>query len=153
MKNRWIPEDDWRTIIENIPIVSVDLLVRYEDGLLFGKRTNEPAKGHWFLPGGRVQKGETRPEAVQRIAAEELGVEVRIVESLGAFEHIYDTSELKGVDMKHYLASGYVVDVKNGKIQSDDQHSELRVFRSSPEPLHENICAYLEASEILAEWP
>jgi len=32
-------------------------------------------------------KGETRREAVHRVAATELGTDVEIVESLGAFEH------------------------------------------------------------------
>lgn len=88
MSDAWIASDDWRTIVANMPIVSVDLLVRYEDGVLFGKRTNKPAQGYWFPPGGRVRKGETRRDAVNRVAREELGLEVDIVESLGAFEHI-----------------------------------------------------------------
>ncbi|MFC7176984.1 hypothetical protein [Halosegnis marinus] len=43
MLTDWIAPDDWQTVVANVPIVSVDLLVRYEDGLLFGKRTNKPA--------------------------------------------------------------------------------------------------------------
>jgi colanic acid biosynthesis protein WcaH len=46
MTEAWIPEDDWRTIVANVPIVSVDLLIRTDEGLLFGRRTNEPAKGY-----------------------------------------------------------------------------------------------------------
>lgn len=152
MSENWISEEDWETIVDNVPIVSVDLLVRYEDGLLFGKRTNKPAKGYWFLPGGRVRKNETRREAVERIAKEELGLSVEIVESLGAFEHIYETSEIDGVDTKHYLANGYVVDVTSGKFQTDDQHEDLRVFESAPDPLHQNIYDYIEASESLKNW-
>lgn len=150
--SEWIPDDDWATIVANVPIVSVDLLVRYDSGLLLGKRTNEPAKGYWFMPGGRVQKGETRLEAVHRIGNKELGLEVEIVESLGAFEHLYDAADVEGVDMKHYIANGYVVDVVSGNPQPDDQHDDLRVFRSPPNPLHEHLQAYLETAETLAEW-
>lgn len=153
MVDDWIPKRDWETIVANVPIVSVDLLVQYEDGLLFGKRTNEPAQGYWFLPGGRVQKGETRHNAVDRIAEEELGLSVEIVESLGAFEHIYDTSDVEGVDAKHYLANGYVVEVIGGQFRPDGQHESLRVFESVPDPLHQNIRAYLETSESLTSWP
>lgn len=149
----WIPDDDWRTIVANTPIVSVDLLVRHEDGLLFGKRRNEPLQGEWFLPGGRVHKGETREEAVGRVAREELGLEVRIVESLGAFEHIYETADVEVEDGKHYLANGYVVDVVAGELRTDDQHEDLRAFETPPEPIHEYLENYLLAAESLPEWP
>ncbi|WP_255196433.1 GDP-mannose mannosyl hydrolase [Halorarius litoreus] len=149
----WIPDDDWRTIVANAPIVSVDLLVRYDGGLVFGKRQNEPVKGWWFLPGGRVHKGETRTEAVHRVAREELGIEVDIVESLGAFEHFYDTSDVEGVDTKHYLANGYVVDVTDGELTTDEQHSDLRVFESASDPLHDHIRDYLVVAESLPAWP
>ncbi|WP_309138818.1 NUDIX domain-containing protein [Haloterrigena gelatinilytica] len=134
-------------------MVSVGLLVRYEDGVLLGKRTNDPAKGYWFLPGGRVRKCETRREAVHRIAEEELGLSVEIVESLGAFEHIYDASDVEGVDTKHYLANGYVVDAVGGHLRTDDQHDAVQVFHSTPDPLHNNIRAYLDASETIVNWP
>jgi colanic acid biosynthesis protein WcaH len=149
----WIPDDDWRTIVANAPIVSVDLLVRRDGGLVFGRRQNEPVKGWWFLPGGRVQKGETRVEAVHRVAREELGLSVEIVESLGAFEHRYDTSDVPGVDTKHYLANGYVVDGVDGDLVTDDQHGDLRVFESPPDPLHEHIRDYLVVAESLPGWP
>jgi colanic acid biosynthesis protein WcaH len=152
MSELHIPDDEWATIVAEVPIVSVDLLVRYEGGLLLGKRTNEPAKGYWFMPGGRVYKNETRSEAVHRIGKEELGLEVEIVESLGAFEHLYDTSEIDGVDTKHYLANGYVVDVIDGNPQPDDQHENLHVYRSAPDPLHEYLRAYLDTAETLVDW-
>lgn len=149
----WIPDDDWRTVVANVPIVSVDLLVRYEGGLVFGERQNDPARGWWFLPGGRVQKGETRVEAVHRIAREELGLSVEIVESLGAFEHFYDSSDVPGVDTKHYLANGYVVDVVDGELVTDDQHAELRVFEQPPDPLHEHVRDYLVVADSVPGWP
>jgi colanic acid biosynthesis protein WcaH len=152
MTSRWIQDDEWQTIVANVPIVSVDLLVRTETGLLFGMRENEPAAGYWFVPGGRVRKRETRREAVHRVAEEELGVDVRIVESLGAYEHIYDTAEIDGVDGKHYLANGYVVETATEEFETDDQHSELRVFTDPPEPLHQYIQQYLEDATSLPEW-
>lgn len=57
-----------------------------------------------------MYKGETRRESVHRIGREELGVDVEIVKSLGAFEHRYETADVPGVDSKHHLANGYVVE-------------------------------------------
>ena len=152
MDDHWIPADEWRTIVANVPIVSVDLVIRYDGGVLLGRRTNEPAKGYWFVPGGRVLKGESRREAVHRIASAELGVAVEIIESLGAFEHYYDTADVSGVDSKQYLANGYVVDVIDGAPEADDQHDEFRMFRSPPDPCHEYVRAYLEAASTVPQW-
>ena len=91
-------------------------------------------------------------EAVHRIGNKELALEDEIVESLGAFEHLYDAADVEGVDMKHYLANGYVVDVVPGKPLPDDQHDDLRVCRSPPNQLHEHLQTYLETAETLAEW-
>ncbi|QAY18878.1 GDP-mannose mannosyl hydrolase [Halorubrum ezzemoulense] len=150
--SEWIPEEEWETIVRNVPIVSVDLVVKSSDGIVLGKRTNKPAKGEWFVPGERVQKGETRVEAVHRIAQEELGVSVDVTESLGAFEHRYETSDAEGVETKHYLANGYAVELDSGQIHPDDQHGEVRVFGSAPDSLHPFIRSYFEASETIVGW-
>ncbi|HKN54020.1 MAG TPA: NUDIX domain-containing protein [Amycolatopsis sp.] len=44
--------------------------------LLLIKRANEPGRGRWSLPGGRVEPGETDAEAVVREVREETGLEV-----------------------------------------------------------------------------
>lgn len=152
MADDWIPDDDWRTIVANVPIVSVDLVIRRDGGIVLGRRSNEPAEGYWFVPGGRVRKKETRREAVHRIARDELGIAVEVVESVGAFEHIYDASELDGIDSKHYLANGYVVDVVDGEPVPDDQHDAFRTFRSPPDPCHEYVGAYVEAAATVDAW-
>ena len=51
-----ISDSDWRTIVEHAPIVSIDLIVEHDGGIVLGKRTNEPAKGEWFPPGRNVRK-------------------------------------------------------------------------------------------------
>lgn len=51
-----IPDDEWRTIVANVPLVSVDLVIEYDGGVLLGKRENEPAKGEWFVRMGRCSK-------------------------------------------------------------------------------------------------
>ena len=158
MDDTWISANDWETIVASVPIVSVDLVISHDGGVLLGRRTNEPAKGYWFVPGGRVYKGETRREAAHRVAREELGVEVEIVESLGPFEHRYDTADVPGVDSKHYLANGYVVEIVDGEavvdsgLESDDQHEAVRVFRDPPEPCHEYVRDYVETAETVDGW-
>jgi len=158
MDDTWISAADWHTIVASVPIVSVDLVISHDEGVVLGRRTNEPAKGYWFVPGGRVYKGETRREAVHRVASEELGVDVEIVESLGAFEHRYDTADVPGVDSKHYLANGYVMEIVGGEavvdseLESDDQHEAVQVFREPPESCHEYVRDYVETAETIGGW-
>lgn len=146
--SEWIPDEEWKTIVEHVPIVSVDLVVECPDGIVLGRRTNEPAKGEWFVPGGRVQKGETLEEAVHRVATEELGTEVELRDELGAFEHFYETSEV-GCP-KHYVAHGYHVWSEKTTFDSDGQHDGVSVFEELPMDLHQYVEKYLSAAGISA---
>ena len=47
--------------------------------LLLVKRANEPGRGLWSLPGGRVAEGETDHSAVRREVFEETGLTVTVV--------------------------------------------------------------------------
>lgn len=140
----WVPEDEWAGVVANSPLVSVDLVVKQDNGVLLGLRENEPAKGEWFVPGGCVLKNERLTEAVRRVADMELGCEVEICNRLGTFEHFYDTSEVEGVDSKHYVANGFVVEPLQPVDIADNQHSELRVFEPPFEGLHPYVQQYVD---------
>jgi colanic acid biosynthesis protein WcaH len=131
MSDHRIPPEEWQTIVANVPLVSVDLVIEHDGGVLLGKRENEPVKGEWFLPGGRVHKNERRIEAVHRVSEAELGADIAIDEQLGTFEHFYETSDVPDVDSKHYLATAYRCHFQDNRpdLNIDEQHSDLRVFR------------------------
>ena len=44
----------FKTVIGNAPLVSIDFCLVCEGQILLGKRNNEPLKGEWFTPGGRI---------------------------------------------------------------------------------------------------
>ena len=143
----WIPDEVWSDIVEHVPIPSVDLLVVTDDGLLLAKRQNEPAKGEWFVPGGRIQKGEPLEEAVHRVAREELGVDVVIEEELGVYDHLYEIADVADVDGKHYVAHGYVVRPESDTITLDKQHSDAQYFDLDALPsVHQYVEAYLDGT-------
>jgi len=52
-------------------------VVDQQQHILLLKRRNEPAKGLWWVPGGRVHMGETRIAAAVRKLREECGLDVR----------------------------------------------------------------------------
>lgn len=70
-----IPQAEYDRVIELIPIVCVDIAVEYENRILLIKRRNEPAAGQWWLPGGRLYKGEDLGDCALRKAKEEVGLE------------------------------------------------------------------------------
>ncbi len=52
--------------------------------LLLVRRGQEPAKGQWSIPGGRVEAGEPAELAVARELAEETGLVGRVVREVGS---------------------------------------------------------------------
>jgi colanic acid biosynthesis protein WcaH len=146
-KEKPIPPEQWESIVANVPVVSVDLVIEHDEGILLGKRENEPAKGEWFVPGGTVLKNERRTEAVHRVADEELSESVVIDDCLGTYEHFYETSEINDVDSKHYLATAYHCHFERDDLTliDDDQHSTFGVFYSQSEELHPYVKRYFSA--------
>lgn len=151
--DRPIPPNAWATVVRHVPIVSVDLVVRYDGGVVLGRRRNDPARGEWFIPGGRVRKHERLEDAVRRVGREELGVTVTVVRRLGVYEHFYDVAEVPDADGKHYVPVGYVVEPDGDEFCPDDQHEGFRVFEPPFEDidLHPHVTDYLQDAGLLAE--
>jgi len=128
-----IGREDFIRIVEKTPLVSIDLVTKNSEGqYLLGLRTNEPAMDWWFVPGGRVGKGERLSEAFKRITQDELGEELDIEDAkfLGVFEHIYETNFAGEPGFgTHYvvLAHEVTADVRLGELPKD-QHSQWRYF-------------------------
>jgi ADP-ribose pyrophosphatase YjhB (NUDIX family) len=54
-----------------------------EGRLLVVQRANDPGRGLWSIPGGRVEAGEATHDAVRREVREETGLEVAVGEVAG----------------------------------------------------------------------
>jgi 8-oxo-dGTP diphosphatase len=67
------------------PLLTVDTVIVYQGKLVFIKRKNPPFRGHFALPGGFVEVGETVEAAAVREANEETGLEVRLLKLLGVY--------------------------------------------------------------------
>lgn len=50
----FIPENDYKKILSTMPILCVDLIIFFDGKCLLLKKKNEPAKGQYWFPGGRV---------------------------------------------------------------------------------------------------
>lgn len=147
----YLGREEFLDVVERAPLVSIDLIVLRSDGcVLLGKRTNEPARGCWFVPGGRIHKNERIAEAFRRISAAELGrsFDISGARFVGVFEHLYPTNFAgkPGVGT-HYVVLAYELDGKDlpAKLPAD-QHGEFDWFDVprivETESVHENTRAY-----------
>ena len=126
-----LPHEDFAAVVRNTPLVSIDLIVRAPDGrVLLGRRRNEPAKGVWFVPGGRIVKDETIADAFRRLCREELSLDRSLEDTrfFGVYEHFYDTN-FAGEDGfgTHYVVLGYEMSLDSPPPNlPPDQHDRYR---------------------------
>lgn len=109
-----LSDEEFKSAVSSLPLVSIDLLVKDEKGnFLLGLRRNEPAKGSWFVPGGRIRKGETLREAFVRISMMELKEEIHLnaAKLIGLFEHRYDESSHGSRGGTQYFSLGFEVNI------------------------------------------
>lgn len=93
---KFLPSDIYRKLVLDCVICCVDCLIvrRTELGkkeCLLVERSSEPAKGLWWLPGGRLLKGETFFAAARRKAQQETG--------------LTDVTPIQVLGMNYYLLS------------------------------------------------
>lgn len=108
----YLDSNTFAAIVQNTPLISIDLIIRNSAGeVLLGRRLNAPARGFWFIPGGRIYKDETMAEAFKRIAHDELGIYTSIDTAtfIGPFEHFYDDSAMSPDFTTHYVVLAYEI--------------------------------------------
>jgi colanic acid biosynthesis protein WcaH len=129
----WLSRKEFLEVIERVPLVSIDLVIRDpKNRILLGRRTNEPARGEWFVPGGRIYKDESLPIAFQRICRDEIKEEHSQGEArfVGCFTNKYRTNRyLEPGITTHYVVLAYELRLTDKfKLPEAEQHTEFRWF-------------------------
>ena len=103
---KFLPSEVYATLVQDAVVCCVDILLVRKKGhtkqALLVERSTEPAKGFWWLPGGRLLKGETYFDAAKRKAKEETGLSrVKCIQVLGVYNTFFsysnwDTDQKKG---------------------------------------------------------
>jgi 8-oxo-dGTP diphosphatase len=77
-------------------ILVVAAVVRRGDEILISRRRDEAARGgQWEFPGGKVEPGESEPEALRREIQEELGCGLEVGPLILRHRHAYPDLEVE----------------------------------------------------------
>jgi len=137
-------------IVDSAPLVAVDLVIRNNCGrILLGKRSNRPAQGSWFVPGGRIRKNERIADTIGRVSGDELGVKLTAGdgELLGVYQHLYQDN-FCGADAvnTHYVVLAYSYSLSEGvALRPDGQHAEMKWWPMHQLLRHSEVHEYTKA--------
>ena len=121
------------------PKLMVDVVVPSEGGrILLIRRGSDPYEGHWALPGGFVEVGETLESAAAREAEEETGLKVEIVRLIGVY------SDPDRDPRGHNVSVAYLARAQDGEPSAASDAAEASFLDPSTVELafdHEKIIA------------
>ena len=114
--------------------VSVNAFIVQNDKILLQRRSDN---GHWNLPGGGVEIGESLSSALHREIFEETGLTAEITRYIGVYSNPLETT-LAYPDGRvlHYIAHVLECSVTGGTLRINDESLELAWFdpHALPEP-------------------
>lgn len=89
-----VPAQIYAEIVKSMTISCVDTFVyNFENrSYLMLQRTTSPAKGKWWIPGGRIFKGESFYESAVRKTKNESGLDVVPIAQLGTYSTYFSES-------------------------------------------------------------
>ena len=118
--SRWYPQ---------YPMVGVAALILNEGRMLLVKRSKEPSKGLWSIPGGRLELGETIEQAVKREVLEECGVQIDIVRVIEVMDNIQHDDA--GKVNYHFVLIDMLANYLSGEPKAQSDAEECRWVTSA----------------------
>ena len=156
-----LPPEDFLFIVDNAPLVSIDLIVRgtTENKILLGLRRNRPAQNTWFVPGGRIdKKWKSLSEAFHNITKNELGIDFEYDDTtlIKVTQHFYENDNFankEGIDTYYIVIALEFfidkIDINNLPMKQHekwDWFSEKKLLENRN--VHEYVKEYFDMSII-----
>jgi len=138
-----IKEKTYKLIKSVMPICCVDLYIRDEqENILMLLRINEPAKNHWWFPGGRVFFEEKRHHAATRKLKDECNLLPFSITELKTYDVILP---IPPNNLSHAITTVFSVRVNGVKppVNLDDLH-EKHAWKKEDEWAAENLHSFIE---------
>lgn len=143
-KKRLISRDEYGEILAIMPVVCVDLIVRYKDEFALIKRSHKPAYGKLWLPGGRILKGEKFQQAIRRKLRDEMNITsqyIKAISQLPAGETFFNTSEFG--TSTHTINITFLVEVKKKNFSDMGADGKIEWFKKIPPATAPYVKKYL----------
>lgn len=139
----------FKKIVKNTPLVSIDFCIVRDGKILLGKRKNDPLKGFFFTPGGRILKNEAHIDCLRRVARSELGLiddDLKQAELMGVWDHFYENSVFGEEVSTHYVnLPRYITLKRRPEILLDDQHEFFDWFDLNKVADGDNFHKYMQS--------
>jgi colanic acid biosynthesis protein WcaH len=146
MLKQFIPDALYHQILENIPIACVDIAIVAQGAVLLVIRKDPPAKGQWWVPGGRVLKGEKMRETAQRKARQEVGMECHVGPLIYTAETIFPDGPA-GISVHSINSCFFLYPASpESNLKLDEHHEEYRWVGHIPDGLHPYVESCLSAA-------
>ena len=107
------------------PVPTVDIIIRYQGGVVLIKRRNKPYG--WAIPGGFVDYGESLETAAVREALEETSLTITLKYQL----HTYSDPDR---DPRQHTISTVFIAEGQGNLQAGDDAAEAGIFTQDSLP-------------------
>ena len=101
------------------PLLTVDIIIRYQEGIVLIERKNPPHG--WALPGGFVDVGESLEDAVIREAKEETSLYIQLIEQFHAYSDPHR-------DPRFHTATVVFIADGEGSLRGRDDAKRANVF-------------------------
>lgn len=129
--------ETYSLIHQNVPIVCVDILIKYKEGYLLIKRKTQPAKDEYWAIGGRIYRGISIEDNLKTKAKSEVNLNIENIKFLGLGRHLFATDPFnhhRGTDTPTlmFLAQGM------GELKLDDNHSDYLIITAGNYPALKN---------------
>ena len=105
------------------PLVGVGAVVVDQGRVLLVRRGREPLKGHWSLPGGMLELGESLEAGVIREIREETGLTVEPLQLVELLDRIHRDGERIRF---HYIIADYLCRVVGGELKAASDADAVR---------------------------
>jgi colanic acid biosynthesis protein WcaH len=133
---KFIPTELYYQILANLPIACVDVAIVAHGAVLLVRRKDAPARGQWWVPGGRVLKGEMMRDTARRKAREEVGIDCHVGPIIHTAETIFPDGP-GGIPVHSINSCFFMYPVDpEFKPNLDDHHSDYRWVSAIPAGLH-----------------
>jgi colanic acid biosynthesis protein WcaH len=131
MENKVLSKKDYTKVLASVPVLTVDILIERDGEYLLVKRKNRPLMGKYWIPGGRVYRGENIVKAARRKMREETGLRDGTMTLVGYSNGIWKDN-LFGLDYIQTVSIVFLCRNFRGSIKLDRQSSDFKWSKSLP---------------------